>query len=185
MAIPWLKGSEFLRMKHIPRDDKPEALSAYQHIDITHNKVMKSQEMSKFTIVTQTEQKQLLSGQRGLFNRINNLCKLASLHLRVYFEFSKSFGSTSVTLLSKSFKTHTYLHTPEALCASGNKVGTFLWQEKDDPLWKPSLLNIFGRWNAKPKGMNVRFEKSIKRRTVSFTEAKLQDQIVFANLLIF
>ena len=87
---------------------------------------MKSQEMSKYTIVTQTEQKQLLSGQRGRFNKINNLCKLASLHIHVYFEFSKSFGSTLVTLLSQSFKTHTHLHTPEALCASRNKVGTFL-----------------------------------------------------------
>ena len=33
--------------------------------------------------------------------------------------------------------------------------------------------------------MNVRSEKSIKRTAMSFTEAKLQHQIIFSNLLIF
>ena len=94
---------------------------------------MKSQEMSKYTTVAQTEQKQQLSGQRGLFNRIDNLCKLASLHLPVYFDFSKSFGSTLVTLLSESFKTHTHTHTltPLRPCVPrGIKQGRFSDKKK-------------------------------------------------------
>ena len=41
---------------------------------------------------------------------------------------------------------------PEALCAWGDKVKAFLWQEKDEPVWKPTLMNISGKWKSKLRG---------------------------------